>query len=232
VLAGGPTAVASHASAAWLWGFISRYEPPPVISLPTGDRRPRHILTHRCLSLTPGDITRQRDIPATSPARTALDLAPQLTRKQLTRLINDARHDGNLRHAVLLDVVERNPRHPGTKLLWPFVDDDAPNPTDSPFEDDFKAFVTRYGLPKPEFNFPFNGRKLDVLFPEYGVIVELDGWRSHRQREAFEDDRERDADHLDHALVTIRITKRRFDRQPAYEATRLKRILRSHGWQG
>jgi hypothetical protein len=91
VLAGGPTAVASHASAAWLWGFLPRYEPPPEITLTQGDRRPRHILTHRCPSLPPRDITRQRAIPTTTPARTALDLAPRLTEKQLTRLVNDAR---------------------------------------------------------------------------------------------------------------------------------------------
>lgn len=36
VLAGGPTAVASHASAAWLWGFLSRCHAPPEISLPAG----------------------------------------------------------------------------------------------------------------------------------------------------------------------------------------------------
>jgi hypothetical protein len=37
VLAGGPQAVASHASAAYLWGFLPRYEPPPEITL----NRPR-----------------------------------------------------------------------------------------------------------------------------------------------------------------------------------------------
>ena len=44
VVAGGPTAVASHASAALLWNFLPRYEPPPEITLPTGDRRPGHVL--------------------------------------------------------------------------------------------------------------------------------------------------------------------------------------------
>src|SRR5581483_4157420 len=36
VLAGGPTPVASHASAAWLWEFARHFEAPPAISLPTG----------------------------------------------------------------------------------------------------------------------------------------------------------------------------------------------------
>jgi hypothetical protein len=225
IVAGGPTAVASHASAAWLWGFVPHFERPLEISLPTGDRRPRHILTHRCPSVRPCDVTRQHGVPTTRPARTALDIAPRLTKKQLTRLVNDARHEGNLRPAALQDVVERNPLHPGTKLLIPFAYDTA-RPTDSPFEDDFKAFVKKYGLPQPEYNFPLNGRRLDVYFPQHGVIVELDGWAFHNDQEAFEDDRERDTDHLDHDLITVRITKTRFDATPDHEAARLHRILR------
>lgn len=225
VVAGGPTAVASHTSAAYLWGFLARYEPPPEISLPSGDRRPRHICTHRCPSLQPRDITRQRAIPITTPARTTLDIAPHLSRRQLARLINDARDSGYLRIPALQDVIDRNPWHPGTKLLTPFTDN-PPRPTKSAFEDDFLAFCAKYGLPRPEINFPFNGRKLDAFFPDHHVIVELDGWEFHRQHEAFEDDRERDADHLDHGHLTIRITKPRFDTAADHEAARLHRVLR------
>jgi hypothetical protein len=224
VLAGGPTAVASHASAAWLWDFLSHYKPPAEISLPTGDRRPRHILSHRCPSLQPRDITRQRGVPATTPARTALDLAPRLSRKQLTRLVNDQLRDGYLTLGALQDVVQRNPLHPATKLLRPFVN--SPHrPTNSDFEDQFLAFCAKYGLPPPEINFPFNGRKLDAFFPEHGLIVELDGWGFHKDKEAFENDRERDADHLELGLVTMRLTKDRFDAHADREAARLHRIL-------
>ena len=182
------------------------------------------ITTHRCQSLEPRDVTRQHGVPTTSPARTALDIAPRLSHKQLTRLVNDARHDGYLRPSSLQDVMDRNRYHPGTKLLEPFVDSPH-NPTNSGFEDDFLAFVDKYGLPRPEINFPFNGRKLDAFWPEYGVIVECDGWDFHKDRDMFEDDRERDADHLDHGLITVRITKRRLTAMPDREAARLKRIL-------
>ncbi|HEX3975982.1 MAG TPA: hypothetical protein VHW96_06930 [Solirubrobacteraceae bacterium] len=225
VLAGGATAVASHASAAWLWGFVSRYEPPPEISLASGDRRPRHILTHRCPSLQPRDLTRQRDIPTTTPARTTLDLAPRLTTKALSRLVNDARRTGLLRVNALQEVLQRNPLHPAAKLLIPFVENPTRHPTYSTFEDDFLAFTHIYGLPTPLINHPFNGRQLDAFFPDHGVIVECDGWEFHHDREAFEADRERDADHLDHGLITIRITKTRLQQTPHDEAARLLRIL-------
>jgi hypothetical protein len=230
VLAGGSDAVASHATAAFLWGFLQRYEPPPEISLPTGDRRPRHIVTHRCPSLQRRDITHQRGVPITTRARTALDLAPRLTNEQLTRLVNDERREGRLGTDALTDIVDRNPLHPGAKLLRPFIDSPH-NPTNSGFEDDFLAFTAKYGLPTPEINFRFNGRKLDAFFPQYGLIVECDGWPYHRDRQKFEDDRERDADHLDHGLATVRITKTRFDDTPDREAARLRRILSRRGWR-
>ncbi|MGH2892158.1 MAG: hypothetical protein ACRDPM_02655, partial [Solirubrobacteraceae bacterium] len=231
VLAGGPDAVASHASAGWLWGFLPHHEHPPEIALTTWDRRPRHILTHRCPLLKPRDVTRQRGVSTTTPARTTLDLAPRLTKKALTRLFNDQlRAGGYLRPAALQDILARNPLHPGTKLLTPFVNSPH-NPTNSGFEDDFLAFVAKYGLPTPEINFPFNGRQLDAFWPRYGVIVELDGWEFHKHKEAFEEDRERDTDHLDHGLSTVRITKHRFTHTPDHEAARLIRILRRAGWQ-
>ena len=205
VLAGGPAAVASHASAAWLWGFVPHYEPPPQISLPTGDRRPRHIHTHRCPSLAPRDLTRQHGVPTTTPARTVLDLAPRLTKKPLTRLVNDQRRDGRLRLAALDDLIARNPLHPGTKLLRPFIDNPR-NPTASPFEDDFLTFVTKYGLPMPQTNVWLHGRNVDAYFPEAGLIIELDGRDFHNDQDAFRDDRERDTENLKHGLTTIRMT--------------------------
>ncbi len=224
VLAGGDAAVASHASAAWLWGFLRHYEPPPEISLPTGDRRPRHILTHRCPSLTPRDITRQRGVATTSAARTALDLAPRLTKKQLTRLVNDQRHEGHLTLGALQDIVTRNPLHPGNKLLRRFVEHPA-NPTRSPLEDDFLPFLAKYGLPMPLTNVWINGREIDAYYPQANLIIELDGRDYHDDDDAFEDDRDRDAENLKHGLSTLRITTERVARTPDYEAERLWEIL-------
>jgi hypothetical protein len=223
VLACGPGAVLSHASAASLWEFLPQWSFPLEVTAERRHERPG-ITSHRCPSLQPRDTTRQRGVPTTTRARTILDLAPRLTHKQLTRLVNDALRERDLRPAALKDVLERNRYHPGARLLRPFLESPH-NPTNSPFEDDFLAFCQKYGLPRPEVNFPFNGRKLDAFFPEHGVIVECDGWHFHKDREAFENDRERDADHLDHGLITVRITETRLKQTPDREATRLKRLL-------
>lgn len=224
VLACGPDAVLSHFSAAYLWGFVSRWEAPPEVTLARGDRRPRGILTHRCPSLKRRDMRRQHGVPTTSPARTILDIAPCLSGKRLTRLVNDAKREGWLHADTFNDILARNRFHPGTKLLIPFTDDPG-NPTRSGLEDEFIAFTERYGLPRPLTNVMVNGRGVDAYFPDHKVIVELDGWDFHKDREAFEDDRERDAENLKHGLVTVRITRERFEGAPDREAARLQEIL-------
>ena len=58
------------------------------------------------------------------------------------------------------------------------------------------------------------------------MIVELDGYDYHRDQEAFEDDRDRDAENLAHGLVTVRMTETRLTKTADREADRLHRILR------
>ena len=132
VLACGPDAVLSHASAASLWGLGVRWAFPLEVTADGRRERPG-ILSHRCPSLKRRDITRQLGVPVTSPPRTILDIAPRLTDKQRTRLVNDARRDGFLHPDSFTDVLARNPHHPGTTLLKPFASDPS-NPTRSPFE--------------------------------------------------------------------------------------------------
>jgi hypothetical protein len=225
VLACGPHAALSHASAAYLWGLIRHWPTTPEVALIPGDRRPRHIRTHRCPSLQPRDITRQHGVPTTTRARTLLDLAPSLTHAQLTRLVHDERREGRIHQAALTDIIARNPLHPGTKLLRPFAEDRA-NPTASGLEDLFRAFIKKYDLPEPIINFNLRRKQPDAYFPEHNLIVELDGWDFHKDREAFEEDRERDAENLRHGTPTIRITEQRLTHDPDREAQRLHEILK------
>jgi hypothetical protein len=222
VLACGPGAVLSHASAASLWGFLPRWNGAMEVTTRAKRTRPG-ITTHRCQSFQPRDVTHQHGVPTTTRARTLLDIAPSLPAKQLTRVVNDARRAHHVGLDALRDVLDRNPLHPGTKLLRPFVQDPR-NPTDSPFEDDFLAFVNRFGLPMPQTNVWLHGRKVDVFYPEANLIVELDGRNFHDDQDAFRDDRERDTENLKHGLTTMRMTRDRLELTPGYEAERLMEI--------
>ncbi len=163
--------------------------------------------------------------PTTSPAPGPSSTSHRgLAAKARTRLVNDGRLNGYLRLDALQDVLDRNRYHPGTKLLTSFADSSSGNPTRSPFEDDFLAFIAKHGLPTPQINVRLNGREVDAFFPEANLIVECDGWEFHNDRQAFEDDRERDAENLRHGLRTMRITKDRLELTPGYEAERLMEI--------
>lgn len=220
VLACGKDAVLSNESAAALWG-MGRWPTTPHVTAPTLRERPG-ILTHRCSTLTPRDTRRHHDIRTTSPARTALDIAPRTPVKHLIRGVNDAENAGHLRRHHILDVLDRNPRHPGAKPLMYVVGLDH---TQSAFEDDFPGFCADHGLPKPIMNAKVAGYEVDALFPDHKVIVELDSWAYHRDRRSFESNRERDAATLQAGFVTIRITWQRLHATPVREAERMHDIL-------
>jgi hypothetical protein len=216
VLACGDQAFLSHDSAAALWG-VRTWPHRPEVSAPTEKRRPG-IRTHRTTTLTTKEIRRHRNIRVTSPSRTILDIEHRLTDKQLTRAINDLRLNKHLKATELERLLSNSTRI--RNLIDP-----AQNPTRSGGEDRFIAFCKEYGLPTPTTNTTRWGFEIDALFEAEKVIVEIDGWDFHKDRQSFESDRERDTVAADHGFLTVRLTGRRLDRRPAEEAARLLRIL-------
>jgi hypothetical protein len=223
VLACGPDACLSHGSAVCLWGWDTHWRRPFAVTTTTHRRR-EGIHVHRSSALTRRDVTTQLGIRVTSPARTVLDVAPRYSDRKLTRLVNDARLSRFLRLGDLKELLERSPRHPGTKRLRPFVVV-VRGPTRSEFEDAFTAFCEKYGLPLPLFNVIVNGCEADAYFPNERLIVELDDWDFHQDKASFEDDRKRDVDNLVLGLATVRSTWERLTEEPDEEARRLHAIL-------
>jgi hypothetical protein len=221
VLACGPGAVLSHRSALSLWGLAKTWTFPLHVTIPAGDRRPKAIVVHRSPTLARQDVRPEQGIWATNPARTILDCAPDLEAKRLTRLVNDARHRGHLTPESLSDIAQRYPRHPGTTRLGA-LNLTPGGPTDSGFEDDFITFCHRHRLPTPTTNIHLLGFRVDAYFPDHGVIVELDSWKYHGDREAFITDRERDRITTAAGLQTVRLSD---EALTAKEAAQLKAIL-------
>jgi hypothetical protein len=127
VLACGPGTVLSHGSALSLWALAKSWTFPLHVTIPTGDRRPKGLTVHRSHTLARKDVRPELGIWATNPARTILDCAPDLTPKQLTRLVNRARR-GLVTLEALAELTARNPRHPGTPA---YASSDSP-PADRP----------------------------------------------------------------------------------------------------
>jgi len=224
VLACGPGAALSHSSAMTLWGFWRHWDKPFEVTV-VGDRRTKGIRVHRSTTLRRRDIRTQLGIRTTTPARTLIDMSPRLKDKALKRNVNNALNSLWLTEDQLADTLARHPTAPGTKRIAKLIGL-AGTPTRSGWEDEFPAFCAKYGLPAPVMGMPMGGYILDALFVDEGVIVELDSWRFHRGKPAFETDRERDAEMLARGLVTVRITEERLDERPRHEARRLHEILR------
>jgi very-short-patch-repair endonuclease len=224
VLACGPQACLSFSSAAFVWGLTKRWWAPPEITVPGNRPSRKGIRIHRCRTLARRDLRRHQGIRITSPARTAMDIAPRLTDLQLARTVNVARQELKMTVEQLADVIERNPRHPGIARLRPYTTITT-GPTRSEFEDRFQLEARTYGLPPHEVNVIVEGMLVDVLFRAERVIVELDSWEFHSDWDAFHTDRERTNTAVAAGYFPFRLTWENLTKRTEDVMVRLKRFL-------
>lgn len=219
VLACGDRAGLSHLAAAALWD-AGTWPSTMEVTAPSRRSRPG-IITHRSCTLGPHDLRRRHGVPVTSPLRTVLDLQFRLPEPRLVRLVNNLRAARHLTDAEFRELCDRSARV--RALLG-----DA-GLTESELEDLFARFVARYRLPMPQVNvwLVIGGRRrrVDAFYPEAKLIIELDSWRFHRDRAAFERDRAKDAAALAEGLRTLRSTDRRLRGDARREAALIRRIL-------
>ena len=183
----GPAAVLSHRAAAAVWDL----GPWPAglidVTVPTHRRPRRGIRLHRAAV----ERTVHDGFPVTTVARTLVDQAAALPLGRLRDQFENAERLG------LLDVNSINEQMPGRrgakKIRAILAEWEEPAPTRSELERAFRAICREARLPLPSFNVSLHGYEVDAYWPEYGLVVELDGWEWHRTRRAFEDDRRRGA---------------------------------------
>ena len=119
-------------------------------------------------------------------------------------------------------------RHPATRRLLARSSTSHRGPHEVRARGQVRApSARRYGLPEPTFNTRMGRTEPDFLFPEERVIVEIDGWRFHSDRGAFESDRDRDAERLAAGIETVRITEGAAHGTSAAGHERLHAILRA-----
>lgn len=190
VLACGDGAMLIGLAAAHLLGLLKGPAPPPAVLTPT-ERRVPGVAVRRTRRNHPGDATRWRGIPVTTVARTLVDLAAVLSRDDLAR----ACHEAEIRHGTTPTAVEtvlaRRPNSPGAAELRTILRGDV-RVTLSKLEARFLARLRAAALPLPVTNRPAGGRRVDCRWPGHRLTVELDGYRYHHSRYAWEQDRRRE----------------------------------------
>jgi Transcriptional regulator, AbiEi antitoxin/Protein of unknown function (DUF559) len=230
VMASGPGAVLSHVSAAVHWNLLN-YEPRrPEVTAPTSRKGVPGIRLHRSHSLDAQDATNHQGIPTTSIARTLLDIAAQVPQHHLERALAQAERLQLYDHKAIEAVIQRANGHRGTKTLSEAIAGD-PQFTRGELEARMRKLVRDHGLPRPSFNVSLDapdhpGLEVDCYFPTHRLVVETDGWDTHRTRQAFEDDRAKDAALLAAGYRVVRFTWRQLRYDPQTVADRLTAILR------
>jgi hypothetical protein len=226
VLACARGAALSHSSAMTLWGYWRQWDRPYEVTV-VSDRRTRGIRVHRSTTLRRRDVTTHLGIRVTTPARTALDMAPRLNDKSLKRAVNNMLNSLWATEGQFAETIAHHPGAPAARRIARLLGLPG-TPTRSGWEDEFPVFCERHGLPIPVMGAPLFGYIVDALFVRERVIVELDSWPFHKGKPAFETDRERDAVTLSHGYVTLRVTEERLEGTPKREARRLHVILAAH----
>ena len=219
VLACGPEAAASHTAAGALFRILPRWSAPIDVTAPTKRRHPG-IRVHRSHL---AETTTRHGIPVTTPARTLLDLADVLDDRALARAVNEAYV---LRLTTPHELTALLARSPGRRTARLAPHATQTGITRSHLEDCFVRFVKRHKLPMPELNQTVAGHEVDAVWREQRLVAELDSYTFHATRQAFERDRDRDADLLTAGFATIRVTDRRLKDTPVQEAQRLRAVLR------
>jgi predicted transcriptional regulator of viral defense system len=117
VLAAGDGAALSHGSAAYAWALAPEPKGAVDITVPPHGRRTRAgIRAHRSM-LPSSDITTCHGVPATTPARTLIDLASERRDVELERAVEDALRRRLVTRCSLRDALARAPRRPGAAAL-------------------------------------------------------------------------------------------------------------------
>ncbi|MDQ3676671.1 MAG: endonuclease domain-containing protein [Actinomycetota bacterium] len=194
-------------------------------------RRRSGITAHQAHGLLPRDITIVDGIPCTSVARTLLDLAEVVNRRGLERAIDRAEMLRLLDMKAINDVLERAQGRRGAKLLRSVLAEHYAGATltASELEERFLVICLGAAVPAPEVNvwvpLPDAELKVDFLWRNHCLIVEVDGRDVHGTRRAFEEDRRRDQRLTLAGYRVIRFTWRQITEEPKRVAQTLRALL-------
>ncbi len=113
-------------------------------------------------------------------------------------------------------------KRPSSDSRWETAEAD---PTRSELESRFLKLCRRHRLPQPQVNAQVGDFTVDFLWPDRRLVVETDGYRYHRGRVAFEQDRARDVELRLLGYEVLRFTHRQVVGESARVAAALRALL-------
>lgn len=145
-----------------------------------------------------GDAVLLKRIPVTSPARTILDIAGDVTLRELEHALAVAERTRRKVRSELNGLLRIHRRHKGSAALRRLLDGlaaagTAPLFLRSTAEQAAWELILDLGLPRPLVNHRILGMEVDFHWPDLRIVLEVDGFEFHGGIEAFHRDRERDS---------------------------------------
>lgn len=145
-----------------------------------------------------------RGIPVTAPARALLEVAAELTPRELADAVEQAQIKRLVTKAQIAAAIERSPRRRGVAALRALAED--PAFTRSRAERKLVVLLRAARLPEPVFNVNVEGWEVDAFWERERVILEFDSYGFHATRAAFERDRRKTSDLTRGRYLVLRST--------------------------
>jgi predicted transcriptional regulator of viral defense system len=234
VFACGPEAVLSHRTAAALHELRPNARALIEVTVPgRSAREHERIQVHRSTTLTAKDVTKAKNIPCTTVARTLLDLADVISARGMERVFDQAEMIEVFDLRALEDQLARNTTRGASQRVRAVLEEHYPGttPTESQVEEAFLAMTRAADLPDPELQawlaLPDGGPpiRVDFLWRAQRLAVETDGRRTHGTRQAQERDTDRDQRLTLAGWRPIRVTWKQSTREAEQTGARIKALL-------
>lgn len=198
----GPDAALSHGTAAHWHGWLRYPVGATHISTP---RRIRTRFPGVAFHYRP-DTTRElvNGIPCTTVTQTLLDVAATESPRLVHRCLAQLDYERRLNAKAIRKACGRG--KPGSTALIAALRGYIPElaRTKSELEDDFLYLCRRFNVPIPEVNTTLHGEEPDCYWPEFGLVVELDGDGNHGTPAQRRRDRRKDMMLRGHGLTVLR----------------------------
>jgi very-short-patch-repair endonuclease len=190
--------------------------------------RPRSgVAIHRVNRLDSSDIRTRLGLRVTSPGRSLIDFASVASLAELEEAIAIGMQKGLVSEPELDRALDRVPsNHPGAGAVRALLARDGGAVlTRSAGERRLRALLRQAGLPQPISNEFLHGFEVDLYWPEYRLVVELDSYSFHSRRRTFERDRRKDQVLETRGIRVIRITGAQLKYEPYAVIALLAQLL-------
>jgi very-short-patch-repair endonuclease len=232
VLGAGRGALASHRSAALLWGVERPLADPLDVILPARTRQAtlHGVEVHRPRDLLDLGAVVRDGIPTCNILRWSCDLGA-VDRPGVHPAVGHIVTNAMVSPRSMLGAIRLHSRRgrPGVPALREALEDWMADGKffDSDLERRMRRLIKHYGLAPVEFHAIVEGYEVDFLVVGTRVVLECEGWEHHgKHRPTFERDRVRRAELTVAGYILVEFTWTMLMRQPQWVASMIRGAVR------